>query len=985
MVRGFLKRGSERAQRLVPLKRATAAVVEAMEGRRLLSGTFDIGEAVVGIDEDADGSADGIVVGGTSFGSSNTIKLAKYDSNGVLQASNTTNINGVIWEMAVDAAGRIVAAGTVGSDFAVMRFNADLTVDTTFSGDGIATAFEPGSAARDLVIQSDGKIVVVGQAADNVMVTYDLGVARFNADGTLDTTFNGSGTATADMGVVTGVVGGFEDARAVALDAAGRIVVAANVPLLAGDTGSGVARFTVAGALDDTFGMANSGLAYVEISPGENQDDVADLKVMADGKIVLAGTAYYQADATTGPNLDAVALARFTATGSLDQSFGSGFSDVIPAGSGISIHMLDTADPNDGLPLRAEARSLAIVNNRLVVAATVTQTNGDFFQEGEVGLFGLTLDGFRDAAFGQDGDGHPGVYLHDSGDLAARDWYDDVRGMAVTSSQILVVGTTNDAINFTPNQFLLARFGLNGTPVGGGGTVNQPPVAQPGGSYSVSEGGSVGLNGGGSTDADGSIVTYEWDFDYDGVTFDLDASGATPIFSAAGIDGPASRIVALRVTDDLGASHLQTALVNVTNSLPVASIGGNLTAVEGSPVSLTGAFADPGEAGTHATLWQVVAGNGQVIPNGSGASFGFTPIDDGTYTVTFTVTDDDGGAGTASVVVTVTNAVPAVTLIRNDADPVVRQWEVKLTGSFTDVGSADTHVLTWQVVDPAGIVTTGAGPNVRFTPVSSGEHTVTFTVTDDHGSDTASVKVTAVDAEIVQGVLRVGGTSLADDIDVEPTSSGTVRVRFAGVSAGTFAPTGGVLVRAGSRADDVNVVTGLTRQTSVYGGSGPDTLRSGNAGDMLFGDGGNDSILGNAGNDVLVGGDGDDLLVGGKGDDLLIGGLGADSIVGNANDDVIIGGWTLHDGSPDGLRAVHRIWLRRLDYATGVAALRVPGVLLEDETVFDDGARDVMTGEGGKDVFYGNFTKPLGVLDVITDLKAVEFAADLDLILPLEA
>jgi Ca2+-binding RTX toxin-like protein len=175
----------------------------------------------------------------------------------------------------------------------------------------------------------------------------------------------------------------------------------------------------------------------------------------------------------------------------------------------------------------------------------------------------------------------------------------------------------------------------------------------------------------------------------------------------------------------------------------------------------------------------------------------------------------------------------------------------------------------------------------------------------------------------------------------------------------------------------------VPRQTSIHGGAGADTLRSSGAGDVLFGEGGSDSLLGNAGADVLVGGDGNDLLVGGKGDDLMIGGRGADSIVGNQNDDVIVAGWTRHDGDPAGLLGVLRVWQRRADYMSGVAALQVAGVLLEDVDVFDDNARDVMTGESGLDVFYGNFSRPTSTLDVITDLKATEFALDLDLILPL--
>ena len=58
------------------------------------------------------------------------------------------------------------------------------------------------------------------------------------------------------------------------------------------------------------------------------------------------------------------------------------------------------------------------------------------------------------------------------------------------------------------------------------------------------------------------------------------------------------------------------------------------TVNEGSLVSLSGTFTDPGSADTHTQTWSVSASNGQVVAGGSGASFSFTPNDNGTYTVT---------------------------------------------------------------------------------------------------------------------------------------------------------------------------------------------------------------------------------------------------------------------------------------------------------------------------------------------------------------
>jgi hypothetical protein len=82
---------------------------------------------------------------------------------------------------------------------------------------------------------------------------------------------------------------------------------------------------------------------------------------------------------------------------------------------------------------------------------------------------------------------------------------------------------------------------------------NVAPVADAAGPYSVVVGHTVALTGAASQDADGTLIRYEWDFGYDGTTFNVDATGASPTFSAAGLTPRDSRTVALRVTDNNGA------------------------------------------------------------------------------------------------------------------------------------------------------------------------------------------------------------------------------------------------------------------------------------------------------------------------------------------------------------------------------------------------------------------------------------------------
>src|SRR5262249_28795651 len=133
--------------------------------------------------------------------------------------------------------------------------------------------------------------------------------------------------------------------------------------------------------------------------------------------------------------------------------------------------------------------------------------------------------------------------------------------------------------------------------------------------------------------------------------------GIHPTFSAAGLDGPTSLPIALRVTDNGGLTSTAFSTVNVANVAPTVNAGGNRTVNEGDLVQLTAAVTDPGPD-TFTYLWHVVSSNGQVIADGTASSFSFTPNDNGTYTVTVTVTDDDGGVGTATVIVTANNVAP---------------------------------------------------------------------------------------------------------------------------------------------------------------------------------------------------------------------------------------------------------------------------------------------------------------------------------------
>lgn len=205
--------------------------------------------------------------------------------------------------VAVDSSGRTLVAGTLNGDFVLARYTADGALDTTFgTGNSGKVVTDVGTGSDDqaagIAVQPDGNIVVAGTS------NHDFAVVRYTPAGVLDTTFGtgNSGKVVTDLGAVEQVAG-------VALQTNGNdvdIVVAGT-----SNNDFAVVRYTPAGVLDTTFGTANSGKVTTDIGTSST-DQAAGLVVQADGKIVVAGTSNHD-----------FALARYSAAGVLDTTFGT--------------------------------------------------------------------------------------------------------------------------------------------------------------------------------------------------------------------------------------------------------------------------------------------------------------------------------------------------------------------------------------------------------------------------------------------------------------------------------------------------------------------------------------------------------------------------------------------------------------------------------------------------------------------------------------
>lgn len=216
-------------------------------------------------------------------------------------------------DVAVQPDGRIIAAGKgAGGGFALVRLDSGGHLDPTLGGDGAVVAgFTPaspqdaGGTARGMALQPDGKIVSVGYVGNTA---FDIGVARHNADGSLDTTFSGDGMVTADFG-------GTEFGNAVAVQPDGKIVVAGN-----GGAAVALLRYNANGTPDTGFGTGN-GRTSVRF-PGDGGTANA-MALQPNGKIVLAGLA----DDPNSSEANDFGLVRFNPNGTVDTGFsGDGFA-----------------------------------------------------------------------------------------------------------------------------------------------------------------------------------------------------------------------------------------------------------------------------------------------------------------------------------------------------------------------------------------------------------------------------------------------------------------------------------------------------------------------------------------------------------------------------------------------------------------------------------------------------------------------------------
>jgi uncharacterized delta-60 repeat protein len=324
-----------------------------------------------------------ILVGGSSYGDTpNHFALVRYNPDGSLDASFnddgivTTNVNSLIsygYSIVVQTDGKILMIGSNynGSgpfdgtyDIALVRFNSDGSLDTSFNDDGIVTTDVNFTldVGYSVVMQSDDKILVVGRSTGDV--TMSLVLVRYNSNGSLDTGFGINGILITNFGATESI------GYSATVQSDGKIL-ASGISHNGSDWDIFLVRYNIDGSLDVSFD--DDGLVTTDLN---SSDDYGySVTLQSDGKILVAGDS--GADDVWG-----FSLVRYNSDGSLDASF---------SGDGILKTNVGFADSG--------GRSVIVQSDNKILVVGASRNANDL----DIALVRYNTDGSLDDSFNGDG------------------------------------------------------------------------------------------------------------------------------------------------------------------------------------------------------------------------------------------------------------------------------------------------------------------------------------------------------------------------------------------------------------------------------------------------------------------------------------------------------------------------------------------------------------------------------------------------------
>ena len=328
-----------------------------------------------------------IVVAGYSFnGRNDEYMIIRYNADGTVD--KTFSVDGMqtvdfpVTSIAVQNDGKIVVAGTVSNNgnsyFSLARYNKDGNLDITFSEDGKQTTDFGFSKPEDqggeypesdfgysAAIQSDGKIVVSGSAFNYANNSIEFAIARYNTDGNLDNSFNTNGKQTTNFGASESY------GYSIVFQTDGKIVVAGYSNIDGSNYDLALARYNTNGSLDNTFD--GDGKQTTSLISADHFANTA--AIQKDGKIVVQGNSW------NGSDYD-FSIVRYNQDGSLDETFN---------GNGKEITNFGTSGDN--------ANSVTIQSDGKIIE-TGSAFNGKNYQ---LAIVRYNTDGSLDNTLSEDG------------------------------------------------------------------------------------------------------------------------------------------------------------------------------------------------------------------------------------------------------------------------------------------------------------------------------------------------------------------------------------------------------------------------------------------------------------------------------------------------------------------------------------------------------------------------------------------------------
>jgi uncharacterized delta-60 repeat protein len=600
-----------------------------------------------------------IVVGGHSInGSANDFALLRYNANGSLDTSFSadgwlvTDFGGsddYVSGMALKD-GQIVLAGYIidptsgTTDFALARYNADGSLDEGFGIAGLVRT-DLGSAfdyemAYSVTVQADGRILLAGDRW-NDDGDNDFALVRYNANGTPDTTFGTNGLVSTDFGPSW-----YDTATSVSVHSNGSIVLAGySSDAISGATNFSLARYTAAGVLDGSFGTGGK----ISTDFAADTDIAASVKVLTDGSIVVAGSSFNGTD-------NDFALARYTVNGILDTGFGVGGLLTTSIGGSDSVTSM-TVLPDGGI---------------LLAGSTDVNGSSDFV------LVRYDASGTLDNSFSDDG-----ILVTDLGSSS----FDVAYSVTVQADGKILVAGSSDAGGTT--DIALVRYNANGTLDSSFGEA----LPTLGGTVAFIEGGTPVV-----LDADVTVRDAQLDAlngglgNYAGASLTIARSGGAngqDLFSATGTLGALTEGASLSV----GGTVIGTVTSNSSGTLVLGFNASATTAlVNGALRQIAYGNGSDAPPASVQLDWNFVDGNigGQGLGGALGAS--------GSVTVNITAIDD-APASASSMAARSWDIGLRLVAPRTDGDgqvePVASAWS-GAAGSDTLTGGSGSDLFVFS-------------------------------------------------------------------------------------------------------------------------------------------------------------------------------------------------------------------------------------------------------------------------------------------------